>query len=74
VAERHLKKQDTGRIEFRKKFWRFEEDERMTTVPSVLIYADLLALAEPRAREVAERLYDEEIDGPFREHLARWNR
>jgi hypothetical protein len=74
VAEKHLKKQDAGRIEFRKKFWRFEEDERMTTVPPVLIYGDLLALAEPRAREVAERLYDGEIDGPFRKHLARWNR
>jgi hypothetical protein len=74
VAERRLKKADAGRIEFRKKFWRIEEDGRMTTVPPVLVYADLLALAEPRAREVAERLYDGEIDGPFRKHLARWHR
>lgn len=74
VVEKRLRKDDAGRIEFRKKFWHFEGDERMATVPPVLVYADLLALAEPRAREVAERLYDEEIDGPFREHLARWNR
>jgi len=75
VAEKRLKKNETGRIDFRRKFWRFDTDERTTgTVPPVLVYADLLALAEPRARDTAERIYEKTIDGPFRAHLARWAR
>ncbi len=74
VAEKRLKKHEAGRIDFRKRFWRFDTDRRAETVPPVLVYADLLALADPRAREAAERIYDETIDGPFRTHVARWNR
>lgn len=72
VAAKHLMKNEAGRIDFREKFWRFNTDEGMTgTVPPILVYADLLALAEPRARETAERIYEEKIDGPFRAHLTR---
>ncbi|MFQ5527301.1 MAG: type IV toxin-antitoxin system AbiEi family antitoxin [Thermoanaerobaculia bacterium] len=74
IAEQRLKKDEAGRIEFRKRFWHFEMDERGQTVPPILVYADLLALGDPRARETAERLYEEMIDGPFRAHLARWDR
>jgi hypothetical protein len=74
VAEQRLKKDEGGRVEFREKFWHFEMDERGQTVPPILVYADLLALGDPRARETAERLYEEMIDGPFRAHLARWAR
>ena len=73
VAEKGLKKYEAGRIDFRKKFWRFETDDGTTgTVPPVLVYADLLALADPRARETAEQIYEEHIDGPFQAHLTRW--
>ncbi len=72
VAEKRLKKNGNGRIDFRRKFWRFDIAETTTaTVPPVLIYGDLLALDEPRARETAERIYEKMIDGPFRTHLAR---
>jgi hypothetical protein len=74
VAEMHLKKDDDGHIEMRKKFWHFEMEEEERTVPPVLVYADLLGLGDPRARETAERLFDERIDGPFRAHLAHWAR
>ena len=74
MAEQRLKKDEGGRVEFREKFWYFEMDERGQTVPPILVYADLLALGDPRARETAERLYEEMIDGPFRAHLARWAR
>jgi len=75
VAAQKLVKNEEGRIEFRKKFWRLDEDEgKAGTVPPVLVYADLLALADPRAAETAARIYEEHIDGPFRAHLARWDR
>jgi len=75
VAEKRLKKNETGRIDFRRKFWRFDTVEGTTgTVPPVLVYADLLALDDPRTHETAGRIYEENIDGPFRAHLARWTR
>ena len=74
VIKENLNKKEVGRIEFRRKFWRFNSDPQAQTVPPVLVYADLLALADPRARESAERIHEEIIDGSFRTHLARWSR
>ncbi len=75
VVEEHLRKNEEGRIDFRKKFWRYDAEERKgDTVPPILVYADLLALGEPRARETADRIYGEMIDGPFQAHLTRWTR
>jgi hypothetical protein len=75
VVREHLRKNEEGRIDFRKKFWRFDAEEgKGETVPPVLVYADLIAIAEPRARETADRVYKEMIDGPFQAHLARWLR
>ncbi len=75
VAEKHLTKNEKGRIDFREKFWRFDTEEETTgTAPPILVYADLLALDDPRARETADRIYEGNIDGPFRAHLARWAR
>jgi hypothetical protein len=72
VAEKHLRKNETGRIGFRKIFWRFDTDEETKgIVPPILVYADLLALADPRTHETAQRIYEENIDGPLRAHLAR---
>ena len=62
VAAKRLKKDAAGRVDFRKKFWRFDTDKRTPTVPPILVYADLLALADPRARETADRLFEETID------------
>jgi len=75
VVKEHLRKNEGGRIDFRKRFWRYDPEERKgDTVPPILVYGDLLALAEPRARETADRIYEEMIDGPFQAHLTRWTR
>lgn len=52
-------------VEFRTPFWgkTLQPEGRLDTVPIVLIYADLLAIAEARCMEMAQRLYDD--------HLAR---
>ncbi|MCB1036345.1 MAG: hypothetical protein KDD47_21145 [Acidobacteria bacterium] len=74
VVEKRLTKAESGAVEFRKKFWRFDGGTEQQTVPPILAYADLLAVGDPRTREAAERLYEERIDGPFNTHLARWDR
>lgn len=80
IAEHGLKKNHEGRVEIRERFWHFTEDDPADTemkqpvVPPILVYADLLALAEARTREVAHRLRKERIDGPFEAHVARWDR
>jgi hypothetical protein len=43
-----------------KKFWLLDEDVR--TVPDILIYADLIATADPRNIEVANKIYTDYID------------
>ena len=74
IVEKGLKQHDDGRVDFRRKFWPFGADTKERTVPPVLVYADLLAIGDPRTREIAERLREEAIDGPFRAHVARWDR
>lgn len=72
ITEHGLTLADTGRIEFRKKFWRFGAEEDMPdAVPLVLVYADLHAVGDSRALETAERVFGKRIDGLLRQHLAR---
>ncbi len=71
VVDRKLEKKEGGRIEVRRKFWQFDDEEAPRTVPPVLVYADLQAVGDARAHEVAERVFAAKIDGPFRAHLAR---
>lgn len=70
VVERRLTLNDAGRVEFRKKFWRFEAEDMPDTVPPVLVYADLHAVGDSRALEAAERVFGRRIDGLLRQHVA----
>jgi hypothetical protein len=56
IAGRLRKAQDQGDVEIRRRFWNFDEDQPPITVPTPLVYADLLATADPRQREAAEHL------------------
>src|SRR5262249_18468673 len=40
----------------RRKFWRLPDDERTLTTPTTLVYADLIATADPRQVEAAQTL------------------
>jgi hypothetical protein len=64
VLENRLRKaQGEGDVEIRKKFWRFEPTNPLI-VPTPLVYADLMASADPRQIEQAQRL--REGDGLLR--------
>jgi hypothetical protein len=54
-----------GKCEVRRKFWLDKPGERPELVPTVLVYADLLATAEARNAETAKHLYEVHV----REHL-----
>lgn len=67
VMDVRLRKGNGGNLELRRKFWNFKYDqEKMGIVPPLLIYADLLAVGEPRAVEAAEIIYEQYIDPDFR--------
>jgi hypothetical protein len=54
-----LRKAPEGKLELRKQFWDFNYPEQeFGVVPPLLIYADLVAVADPRTIEAAEMLYD----------------
>ncbi len=56
VAGRLRKTQSQGDVEIRRRFWNFDEIHPPITVPTPLVYADLLASADPRQREAADYL------------------
>ena len=51
-----LVKDPAGEVELRRKFWRFELAEHADLTPPLLVYADLMATAEPRNLECAQVL------------------
>lgn len=53
-----------GNISIYKKFWK-ELNNNYKTVHPILIYADLIALGDPRTDELANMIYDEYIKGKF---------
>ena len=54
-------------VDIRKRFWRFDGDETdQGVVPSVLVYADLLATGDARCAETAGLIYGDYIAGSFR--------
>ncbi len=71
IGARRLEKNDRGRIEFRRKFWRLETVEKADAAPPILVYGDLLATGDARAIEAAAQVFRERIDGPFEAYLAR---
>jgi hypothetical protein len=54
LAKYGLKADTEGTIEFLYRFWQFEEDAE--TVPPIMVYADLLAIGDPRCIEAAEEI------------------
>lgn len=55
----HLVADADGDIELRRAFWRFEPSGQTGTVPPLLVYADLLAVADSRSLDAARAVYDE---------------
>jgi hypothetical protein len=56
-----LKRDPLGPIHVFKKFWHFEDGERLA-VPYILTYADLLATGDDRNAEAARIIYEQELD------------
>ncbi|MBL0061301.1 MAG: hypothetical protein IPP40_07400 [bacterium] len=55
-----LNKDPNGTVELREVFWNFPTETGATvTVPPLLVYADLVATADPRNVETAKIIYDE---------------
>ena len=73
IARQALRPADEGRVEFRKIFWNQGAlDKGMERcAPAVLIYADLLGIADARAVETATRLKKERIDEDWRKYDPR---
>jgi hypothetical protein len=58
LVDRRLKADPTGEVEILRRFWQFENPEPALT-PTLLVYADLLAIGDARCLETAKLLYDE---------------
>lgn len=56
LAKRLRRTEDQGNVEIRQRFWSFGEHSPQLTVPTPLIYADLIASTDPRQHEAAEDL------------------
>jgi hypothetical protein len=56
---------EKGNIEFYKKFWNDEKVNEEKTVPTLLVYADLILTADPRAHETAMMIYDKYLKSEF---------
>lgn len=52
---------ENGPVTAFKKFWITERDNTTTTVPPLLVYADLMNTNEKRCRETAQKIYDDYI-------------
>ncbi|MBB3223398.1 type IV toxin-antitoxin system AbiEi family antitoxin [Pseudoduganella umbonata] len=66
LVKRHrLRPDPAGQIEVLEQFWRIEEGPRPATVPPLLVYADLLAILDPRASETVRIIKEKFIDHTF---------
>lgn len=57
ILDQRLRADPEGNVEFRRRFWTFESEER-GLVPTLLVYADLLAIGDARCLETAGLLRD----------------
>ncbi|MEO7972190.1 MAG: type IV toxin-antitoxin system AbiEi family antitoxin, partial [Thermoanaerobaculia bacterium] len=73
IARQALRPADKGRVEFRRIFWNQEalRNGAEKCVPPVLIYADLIGIADARAVETATKLKTERIDEDWRQYDPR---
>lgn len=66
IQQLQLRKAPEGKLELRKRFWNFNYPEQgLGVAPPLLIYADLVAVGDPRTIEAAEMLYDEYLTQYF---------
>ena len=68
---KHLAKQcriepdQYGEIEILAKFWGWDADPLQEIVPPLLVYADLLAIMDPRTEETAKMIKERFVDTAF---------
>ncbi|HTY61897.1 MAG TPA: type IV toxin-antitoxin system AbiEi family antitoxin [Acidobacteriota bacterium] len=62
LLDQHLKTDPAGEVEILRRFWHFDNREPALT-PTLLVYADLLAIGDARCLEIAKLLYDEIVAG-----------
>jgi hypothetical protein len=62
LLDKHLKTDPTGEVEILRRFWQFENPEP-ALAPTLLVYADLLAIGDARCLETAKLLYDQILAG-----------
>jgi hypothetical protein len=66
IAPLRLRRIPEGSLELRRQFWEFEYPERKLGIaPPLLIYADLIAVGDPRTIEAAEMIYEEYLTRYF---------
>lgn len=69
VLKNKLRKATKGSVEILTRFWNFKyELEDQNVVPPILIYADLVATADPRNIEAAGIIYEKYLDRLIREN------
>lgn len=60
ILDLKLRQDKNGDVEIRERFWKFENpDFDKTIVPTLLVYADLLATGDTRNIETAKQLYND---------------
>lgn len=57
LIDHHLRTDTAGEVEILRRFWNFDNEDP-ALAPTLLIYADLLAIGDARCLETAKRLYD----------------
>ena len=69
VLQNKLRKDPQGNIEILKAFWSeaMQEEQGCDLAPPLVVYADLLATADPRNIETAQIIYEQKIAGFVRE-------
>ncbi|MCZ7558475.1 MAG: type IV toxin-antitoxin system AbiEi family antitoxin [Bacteroidia bacterium] len=66
IQQLHLRKTPGGKLELRQRFWNFHYPEQeLGVTPPLLIYADLVAVGDPRTIDAAEMLYDKYLTHYF---------
>ncbi len=58
LLDQHLIADPTGEVEILRRFWQFDNPDP-ALVPTLLVYADLLAIGDARCLETAKFLYDQ---------------
>jgi hypothetical protein len=62
LLDQHLKTDPAGEVEILRQFWQFQNTQP-ALAPTLLVYADLLAIGDARCLETAKLLYDEILPG-----------